>query len=45
VENLLNVLQVICPTLVEDKDVIEIYNQKGITERLQDVIHQPHKGG
>jgi hypothetical protein len=32
VEDLLNVLQVFFPTLVEDEDVIQIYNHKGIGE-------------
>jgi hypothetical protein len=45
VEDLLNVLQVFFPTLVEDEDVIQIYNHKGIGEGPQDVIHQPHEGG
>jgi len=45
VQNLLNVLQVFCPIVVEDKNVIQIYNHKGIGEGLQYVIHQPHEGG
>jgi hypothetical protein len=31
------------PTLVEDEDIIQIYNPKGISERPQYVIHQPHE--
>jgi hypothetical protein len=43
VEDFLNVLQVFCPTLVEDEDVIQIYNHKGIGEGPQDVFHHPHE--
>ena len=42
-EDLLNVLQVFCPTLVEYEDIIQIYNHKGIGEGMQDVVHQPHE--
>jgi hypothetical protein len=40
---MLNVLQVFYPTLAEYEDVIQIYNHKGICERQEDVIHQPHE--
>jgi hypothetical protein len=43
VEDLLNVLQVFFPSLVEDEDLIQTYNHKGIDEGPQDVIHQPHE--
>jgi hypothetical protein len=33
------------PTLVEDEDVIQIYNHKEIGEGSQYVVHQPHEGG
>jgi hypothetical protein len=38
VQNLLNVLQVFYPILVEDGDFIQI-----IGERPQDIIHHPHE--
>jgi hypothetical protein len=43
VQNLLNVLQVFRPILVEDEDVIQIHYHKGIGERPQDIIHHPHE--
>jgi hypothetical protein len=43
--DILNVLQVLCPTLTKNEDDIQIYNHKGIGEGPQDVIHQPHEGG
>jgi hypothetical protein len=36
-------LQVFCPTLVEDEDVIQIHHHKRIGKRLQDIIHHPHE--
>jgi hypothetical protein len=39
------VLQVFFPSLVEEENVIQIYNHKEIGEEPQDVIHQPHEGG
>ena len=42
-KGLLNVLQVFLPTLVEDEDVVQIYNHKRVGKGSQDVIHQPHK--
>jgi len=36
-------LQVLCPTLVEDVDVVQIYNHERVGEMSQYVIHQPHK--
>lgn len=38
-KDLLNVLQVLILTLVEDKDVIQIKNHKQVVEGPQDVIH------
>jgi hypothetical protein len=43
VQNLLNMLQVLCPTLVEDEDVIQINHHKIIGERPQYIIHHPHE--
>jgi hypothetical protein len=43
VQNLLNMLQVFHPTLVEDEDVIQIHHHKIIGERPQDIIHHPHE--
>ena len=43
VEDLLNVLQLICPTFVENEDVVQIYDHKRIGERLQDIVHQSHE--
>ena len=39
VEDLVNVLQVIFPTFVENEDVIQIYDHKRIGEKSQDIIH------
>jgi hypothetical protein len=39
------VFQVFFPTLVEDEDLIQIYNHKVIGEGMKYVIHQPHEGG
>lgn len=36
-------LQVLYQTLIEHEGIIQIYNHKLVGERLQDVIHQPHK--
>jgi hypothetical protein len=36
-------LQVFCPTLVEDEYIIHIYPHKIIGEGSQDIIHQLHK--
>jgi hypothetical protein len=43
VQNLLNMLQVFCLTLVEYEDVIQILHQKIIGERTQDIVHHPHE--
>jgi hypothetical protein len=43
VQNLLNVLQVFLPILVEDEDVIQINYNKMIGEMLQDIVHHPHE--
>ena len=37
---MLNVLQVLCPTFVENEDVIQIYDRKRIGEWMEDIIHQ-----
>ena len=42
-KDLSNVLQVFFTTLAEDEDVIEIYNNEGVSEGSEDVIHHPHK--
>jgi hypothetical protein len=36
-------LQVFYLILVEDEDVIQIYNQKRIGEGLQYIVHQSHE--
>ena len=38
-----NVLQVLFQTLVEDEDVVQIYNHKQVGKGLQDIINQHHK--
>jgi hypothetical protein len=43
VEDLLNVLQVLCPTFVENEDIIQIYDHKVIGEWSQDIIYQSHE--
>lgn len=43
VKNLSNILQVLFSSLVEDEDIIKIYNHQYVGERPQDVIHQPHE--
>jgi hypothetical protein len=43
VQNLLNMLQVFCHSLVVDEDVIQLHHHKIISERLQDNIHHPHE--
>jgi hypothetical protein len=43
VQNLLNVLQVFHPILVEDEDVIQIHHRKISGERKQDIIHHTHE--
>jgi hypothetical protein len=43
VQNLLNVLQVFLPNIVEDEDVIQIHYHKIIGERIQYIIHNPHE--
>jgi hypothetical protein len=37
-------VQVICPTFVENEDVMQIYDHKRIGESSQDIIHQDHEG-
>jgi hypothetical protein len=41
--NLLNVLQVFRPILVEDEDVIQIHHNKILGEISQDIVHHPHE--
>ena len=43
VEDLLKVLQVICPTFAENEDVIKIYDHKIIGGRMQYIVHQSHE--
>ena len=43
-ENLLDVVEVLFPTLAEDQDVIQVYHYKWVGEWPQDAIHQPHEG-
>jgi len=39
----MNVLKMLDLILLEDEDVIQIYDHKIICERLQDVIHHPNE--
>jgi hypothetical protein len=43
VQNFLNTLQVLRPTLVEDEDVIQIHHHNRIGERLQYILHHPRE--
>jgi hypothetical protein len=45
VQNLLNTLQVSCPSLVVNEDVIHIHHYKSIGEWSQDIVHHPHESG
>jgi hypothetical protein len=36
-------LQAFCPSLVVDKDVMQIHHYKSIGERLEDIVHHPHE--
>jgi hypothetical protein len=36
-------LQVLCPSLVVDEDVIQIHHYKIISERSYDIVYHPHK--
>jgi hypothetical protein len=45
VQNLLNILQVFCPSLVVNENVIQIHHYKSIGEWLQDIFHHPHESG
>jgi hypothetical protein len=36
-------LQLFYPSLVVDEDVIQIHNQKIISERPKDIFHHPHE--
>jgi len=42
-DNLLDVVEVLFPTLVEDQDVIQVYKYKLVGEWVQYVIHEPHE--
>jgi len=41
--NLLNVLQVLFPGVVEDEDIIQIKHHERVCEWPQDIIHHPHE--
>ena len=43
VQNLLNLLQVFRPIIVEDEDVIQTHHHKRVGEIPQDIIHHPHE--
>jgi hypothetical protein len=43
VMDILKMLQVFCPILVEDGDIIQIYHHKRIGEIPQYIVHQSHK--
>jgi hypothetical protein len=45
VKNLLNMMQVLFPSLVVNEKVIQIHHYKIIGEWLQDIIHCPHESG
>jgi hypothetical protein len=45
VQNLLNMLQVFCPSLIVNEDVIQIQHYKCIGEWSLDIIHHPHVSG
>jgi hypothetical protein len=42
-QNLLAMLQLFLPILVENEDVIQIHRQKIIGEIPQDIFHHPHE--
>jgi hypothetical protein len=42
-QDLLDVLQVLCPCLAQDDDCIQIDHQERFCECLQDIIHHPHE--
>jgi hypothetical protein len=42
-QNLLNMLQVFRPILVEDENVIQMHHQKTIGEIPQDIVHHHHE--
>jgi hypothetical protein len=44
-QNLLNMMHVLPPHSTEDEDVIKIYDQKGVGEGSQYIVHQPHESG
>jgi hypothetical protein len=43
VQNLLNMMKVLCPILVVYEDVIQIHHQEKIGERMQDIVHHSHE--
>ena len=43
VEDMMNVLQVFHTSVVEDDDIIQVYDHKKYWEQAQDIIHHPHK--
>jgi hypothetical protein len=38
-------LQVLCPSIIVNEDVIQIHHYKIIGEWSQDIIHHPHESG
>jgi hypothetical protein len=45
VHDLLNMLQVFCPSLVVNENVNQIHHYKSIGEWSQNIIHHPHESG
>jgi hypothetical protein len=45
VKNLLNMLQMFCPSLFVNENVIQIHHYKIIGEWSQDIVHDPHESG
>jgi hypothetical protein len=45
VQNLLNMLQVFCPSLAINENVIQIHHYKSIGAWLHDIVHHPHQSG
>jgi hypothetical protein len=42
-QDLMNVLQILYPSFVEDEDIIQVYDHKIIFEQPQYIIHHPHE--
>ena len=43
-EDFSDVVEMLFPSLAEDKNVIQVYHYKWVSEWTQDVVHQPHEG-